>query len=61
MDIQPLDAWLSELHSKIWGRDDIRLELFRKADITTAHYKKLQKHLTELQPGRTLQNYCPIY
>jgi hypothetical protein len=57
MDIQPLDAWLLELHSKIWGRENLRLELFREAEITVAHYRELQKHLTELQPGRTLQNY----
>ena len=57
MDIPPLDAWLSELHSKIWGRENLRLELFHEVDITVTHYEKFQKHLTELQPGRNLQNY----
>ena len=36
------------------------MELFREANITVADYKKLQKHLTVLQPGRALPNYTGI-
>jgi len=58
MDIpRPRDAWLLGLHSQIWGRGDLRSELFREANITVAHYKMLQERLTELQPGRTSKDY----
>jgi hypothetical protein len=39
------DAWLPELHSKIWGCEDRRSELFCDAQITLAHYVELQKRL----------------
>ena len=55
MDCQHRDAWLLELHSKIWGRENLRL--FCETDITVARYKKLQKYLMESQPGRTSKAY----
>ena len=48
------DAWLPELHSKIWGRKDRRSELFCDVKITLAHYLELQKRL---KPGRDLPDY----
>ena len=48
---------LSELQSKIWNRQDGRSELFHEIEITFAHYKELQKRLTESKPGRISPNY----
>jgi hypothetical protein len=45
-------AWLTELHSKIWGQEDRRQELFMTVEITTAHYKELEERLTKLHPNR---------
>jgi len=45
-------AWLTELHSKIWGQKNRRQELF-----TTAHYKELEERLTKLHPNRHSETY----
>ena len=51
------DAWLHELHSKIWGRQDLQSEIFRKVKVTAAHYDALQKRLNEQHPDRDLSDY----
>jgi len=40
-------AWLEEVHSKIWNKKELEPELFRKVEITQAHYTELQKRLKE--------------
>jgi hypothetical protein len=50
-------AWLTELHSKIWGQENRRQELFTTVKITTAHYKKLEERLTKLYPNRHSEIY----
>jgi hypothetical protein len=50
-------AWLIELHSKIWGQEDQRQELFKTVEITAAHYEELEKRLTELYPDRHSDTY----
>ena len=50
-------AWLTELHSKIWGQEDRRQELFMSVEITTAHYKELEERLTKLHPNRHSETY----
>lgn len=52
-----LDPWLHEVNSKIWGRQDLRSEIFRKVEVTSAHYDALQKRLKEKHPDRDLPNY----
>jgi len=52
-----LDPWLHEVHSKIWGRQDLRSEIFRKVKVTAAHYDALQKRLKEQHPDRDSANY----
>ena len=52
-----LDPWLHEVHSKIWRRQDLRSEIFRKVKVTAAHYDALQKRLKEQHPDRDLPNY----
>jgi hypothetical protein len=49
--------WLKEVHSKIWNREDRRLELFRTVKVTQAHYVALQSHLNELYPDRDSPDY----
>lgn len=51
------DAWLLELHSKIWGREDRWHELFHTIEITTAHYDELQERLDKLNPDRRTGGY----
>ena len=50
-------AWLTELHSKIWDQKNRRQELFTTVEITTAHYKELEKRLTKLHPNRHSETY----
>lgn len=52
-----LDPWLHEVHSKIWGRQDLRSEIFREVKVTAAHYDALQKRLKEQHPDRDLPHY----
>jgi hypothetical protein len=50
-------AWLTELHSKIWGQKNRRQELFTTVEITTAHYKELEERLEKLHPNRHSETY----
>lgn len=52
-----LEPWLYEVHSKIWGRQDLQSKIFRKVEVTAAHYDALQKRLREQHPDRNLPNY----
>jgi len=51
------DAWLLELHGKIWAREDRRQELFHSVEITAAHYDELQQRLDKLYPNRHTREY----
>jgi hypothetical protein len=46
-----------ELHSKIWGRQDLLPTLFREVEVTLEHYYALQTRLKELHPNRDLPDY----
>jgi hypothetical protein len=46
-----------ELHSKIWGRQDLLPKLFREVEVTVEHYDALQKRLKELRPDRDSPDY----
>ena len=51
----PLDLpWLEEIHSKIWSRNDLERDLFRKVEVTQAHYAELQKRLNSQHLARDL-------
>ena len=56
-EIQPEDRWLSDLHSKIWGRRELWSELVREIEITADHYAALQERLTERYSTRDSSNY----
>jgi hypothetical protein len=43
---------MSELHFKIWTREDQRSELFRETNIIVGHYVESQKLLTALHSSR---------
>ena len=49
--------WLVELHSKIWGMNDLRPRLFQEATVTQADYDTLQRRLNEQHPDRGTPNY----
>jgi len=49
--------WLEEIRSKIWNRKDLEPELFRRVEITQAHYAELQKRLKERHSDRDLPEY----
>jgi hypothetical protein len=49
--------WLEEIHSKIWSRDDLEWDLFRKVEVTQAHYAELQKRLNDQHSARDLSEY----
>jgi hypothetical protein len=49
--------WLLELHEKLWKREDLRPNLFRKVDVTIERYNALVQRLQELHPNRALQHY----
>ena len=51
------DAWLLELHEKIWNQKDRLQELFHTVEITTAHYDELQDCLDKLCPNRHTREY----
>jgi hypothetical protein len=51
------DAWLPELHAKIWGREDRWQELHHTVEITAAHYDELQGRLDKLYPDRHTRRY----
>jgi hypothetical protein len=56
-EIHPEDAWLLELHSKTWGCEASRQELFHEIELTASHYTELQKRLTENCPHRDSPSY----
>jgi len=49
--------WLEDVHSKIWNREDLRPQLFRKVEVTQADYAALQKCLKELHSDRDSPDY----
>ena len=49
--------WLKELHSKIWGRDDLIPTLFKRVEVTRANYDQLQDILNRKYKGRDDANY----
>lgn len=51
------DAWLPELHGKIWNRKDRWQELRHTVEITAAHYDELQRCLDKLNPDRHTREY----
>ena len=55
--LSALPPWLSELHSKIWDREDLKPILFRKVRVTQAHYDALQDSLNRKYPNRDLAQY----
>ncbi|KAF5376092.1 hypothetical protein D9615_007752 [Tricholomella constricta] len=56
-DDDPRDAWLVELHSKIWDRQDLAPQLFPEVEVTYEHYHELQRRLMELHPNRNSPDY----
>ncbi|KAH9980526.1 hypothetical protein BJV74DRAFT_887757 [Russula compacta] len=55
---KPTDlAWLEEVHSKIWNRKDMKSQLFRKVELTPAHYAALYRRLKEQHPDRDSPDY----
>ena len=49
--------WLKELHSKIWGRDDLTPTLVKRVEVTRAHYDQLQDILNRKYMGRDDAEY----
>ena len=49
--------WLKEVHSKIWNREDLRPQLFRKVKVTQEDYFALKTQLKELHPDRDSPDY----
>ena len=49
--------WLTELHTNIWKRGDLKPRLFRKVKVTRAHYDALQDNLKRKYPDRDLAGY----
>ena len=45
-------CWLKELHSKIWGCDDLIPTLIHRVEVTRAHYDQLQDILNRKYMGR---------
>jgi len=50
-------SWLEEVRSKIWHKNELELDLFRKVEVTQAHYIELEKRLKEQLPDRDLPEY----
>ena len=50
-------CWLKELHSKIWGRDDLIPTLIQRVEVTRAHYDQLQDILNQKYMGRDDAEY----
>jgi len=50
-------SWLNELHSKIWNRGELESTLFRKVEVTQAHYDALQDRLNRQYPDRGTKGY----
>ena len=50
-------SWLAEVHKKIWGREFLRPELFRRVEVTQKDYTALQELLKMRLPHRDKPNY----
>jgi hypothetical protein len=56
--VRPDDVpWLTELHSRIWSREDLKPTLFRQVEVTRAHYDTLQECLNRKYPDRNSKEY----
>ncbi len=44
--------WLAEVHSKVWDREGLKPQLFRKVKVTREDYAELQERLKEVHPNR---------
>jgi hypothetical protein len=49
--------WLEEVRSKVWNTKELEPELFRKVEVTQAHYTELQKRLNGQYSDRNLPEY----
>ena len=49
--------WLEEIHSRIWSRKALERDLFRKVEVTRAHYDELERRLNDQHPYRNLPDY----
>jgi hypothetical protein len=49
--------WLEEVRSKVWNTKELEPELFRKVEVTQAHYAELQKRLNGQYSDRNLPEY----
>ena len=54
-DLNP--SWLEEVWSKIWNKERLVPQLFRKVEVTQAHYTELQRRLKQQHPDRDLPEY----
>ena len=52
--------WLEEVRSKIWNNNALESELFRKVEVTQAHYTELQNRLERQHPDRDSPTYDPL-
>lgn len=50
-------VWLEELHSKLWGREDLLNQVFRSVDLTKKDFVELQSNLHGLNPSRNCKSY----
>ena len=53
----PFPLWLTDLHTNIWKRGDLKPRLFRKVKVTRAHYDALQDNLKWKYLDRDLARY----
>ncbi|KAH9978410.1 hypothetical protein BJV74DRAFT_888255 [Russula compacta] len=49
--------WLKEFHLKIWNREDLKPQLFRRVELTYAHYLDLQNRLKLQHSDRDSPDY----
>lgn len=49
--------WLEEIHSKIWNNRELGSKLFRKVEVTQAHYTELKNRLESQHPDRGTPKY----
>jgi hypothetical protein len=45
------------MHSRIWNRKALERDLFRKVEVTRAHYDELERRLNDQHPYRNLPDY----
>lgn len=50
-------SWLEEVHSKIWNNRELGSKLFRKVEVTQAHYTELKNRLDSQHPSRGTPEY----